>query len=120
MTEVTEQPEQQQPYFLGAVSKADGSSEQWAVKLMVGSTPVEFKVDTGADVSVIRENTYHSLTPKSPLEPADVPLDSPGDELQCPGQIQSTVTYKGKTHPLTAYVVRGHSVNNLLSRPLLK
>ncbi|KAK0156179.1 hypothetical protein N1851_000550 [Merluccius polli] len=103
----------------GAVSKAaDGSSKQWAVNLLVGSTPVEFKINTGADVNIIREETYHSLRPKTPLEPADIPLDSPGGELQCIGQFQSTVAYKGKTHPLTAYVIRGHTVSNLLSRPL--
>ncbi|KAK0134017.1 hypothetical protein N1851_030423 [Merluccius polli] len=45
---VSEVTEQQQLYFLGAVSKAaDGSSEQWTVNLLVGSTPVEFKIDTG-------------------------------------------------------------------------
>ncbi|KAK0156229.1 hypothetical protein N1851_000482 [Merluccius polli] len=123
VSEVTEQQqsysEQQRSYFLGAVSKAaDGSSEQWAVKLLVGSTPVEFKIDTGADVNIIREETYHSLRPKTPLEPADIPLDSPGGELQCIGQFQSTVAYKGKTHPLTAYVICGRTVSNLLSRPL--
>ncbi|KAK9519969.1 hypothetical protein VZT92_022659 [Zoarces viviparus] len=118
VSEVTEQTEQQQPYFLGAVNKSGGSPEQWAVDLLVGSTPVDFKIDTGADVNIIREETYHSLIPKKPLEPADIPLDSPGGELQCIGQIQSTVTYKGKTYPFTAYVIRGRTVNNLLSRPL--
>lgn len=45
---VSEVTEQQQSYFLGAVNKAaDGSSEKWAVKLLVGSTLVEFKIDTG-------------------------------------------------------------------------
>ena len=116
---VSEVTEQQQSYFLGAVSKAaDGSSEQWAVNLLIGSTPVEFKIDTGADVNIIREETYHSLRPKTPLGPADILLDSPGGELQCIGQFQSTVAYKGKRHPLTAYVIRGHTVTNLLSRPL--
>ena len=80
--------------------------------------PVEFKVDTGADVNIVCEDTYHSLIPNRPLKPAAIPLDSPGGELQCLGQFQSTVTYKGKTHPFAAYVVRGHTVNNLLSRPL--
>lgn len=47
MSEVTEQTEQQLPYFLGTVSKADGSSEQWSLQVMVGSTPVEFKIDMG-------------------------------------------------------------------------
>lgn len=28
------------------------------------------------------------------------------------------MTHKGKTDPLEAYVIRGHTVNNLLSRPL--
>ncbi|KAK0133853.1 hypothetical protein N1851_030617 [Merluccius polli] len=31
----------------------------------------------GCDVSIIRKETYHSLIPKRPLEPADIPLDSP-------------------------------------------
>lgn len=72
------------------------SSKQWAIELLVGSTPVEFKIDTGADMSIIREETNHSLIPKSPLEPADIPLDSPGGALQCIGETQSTVTYKKK------------------------
>ncbi|KAK9534414.1 hypothetical protein VZT92_006866 [Zoarces viviparus] len=63
-----------------------------------------------ADVNIIREETYHLLIPKRPLEPADIPLDSPGSELQYIGQIQSTVTYKGKTHPFTAYVIHGRTV----------
>lgn len=112
MSEVTELAEQQ-PYFLGAVRKADGSPEQWAVELLVG-----FKIDAGADVTIIREETYHSLVPKGPLKPTDIPLDSPGGELQCRGQMESTVTYKGKTHLLKAYVIHGHTVSNLLSRPL--
>lgn len=118
VSEVTEQMEQRLPYFLEAVSKTDEPREQWSVELLVGSTPVEFKIDTGADVSVISEYTYHSLIPKCPLEPSIIPLDSPGGELQCLGKTQSTVTYKGKSHPLTAYVVRGRAVNNLLSRPM--
>lgn len=79
---------------------------------------MEFKIDTGANVSVISEHTYHSLIPKGPLEPSVIPLDSPGGELQCLGKTQSTVTYKGKSHPLTVYVVKGRAVNNLLSRPM--
>lgn len=63
VSEVTEQKEQLHPYFLGAVNKTDGSSAQWAIELLVGSTPVEFKINTGADVSVIQEETYHSLIP---------------------------------------------------------
>lgn len=34
---------------MGAVSKVDESPEQWAFKLKMGSTLVDFKIDTGAD-----------------------------------------------------------------------
>ena len=59
VSEVTEQTEQQQQfYFLGAVSKAGGSPEHWAVDLLLDSTPVDkIKIDTGADVNVICEET---------------------------------------------------------------
>lgn len=67
-----EQTEKQLLYFLGAVSKAGGSSKQWSVELLVGSTLVEFKINTGADVSIISEHTYHSLISKGTLEPSDI------------------------------------------------
>ncbi|CAL8296143.1 unnamed protein product [Boreogadus saida] len=55
--------------------------------------------------------------PKRALQPAEMPLDSPGGELQCIGQFQSTVTYKGKTHPLTAYVIRGPVISSESTTP---
>lgn len=110
------EPQQSQPYFLGAVSKAEPTTEQWDVELLVGSTPVNFKIDTGADVTVISEVTYHSLTPNAPLQPAHIPLVGPGGKLKCIGCLESTVTYKSRTLPLTAYIVSGPTVNNLLGR----
>lgn len=62
--------------------------------------------------SVNSENTYCSLISQSPLEPANFPLDSPSGVQQCVGQILNTVSYKGKTHPLTVFVIRGGCVNN--------
>ncbi len=82
------------------------------------SFPVEFKIDTGADVNIISEDTFNTLTPVRELDPPDIPLDSPGGELQCLGMFKATVSHKDKSYPLTAYVVRGDTVNNLLSRDL--
>ena len=53
-------------------------------------------------MNIVCEDTYHSLIPNRPLKPAAISLDSPGGELQCLGQFQSTVLYKGKTHPFAA------------------
>ncbi|KAM3601189.1 uncharacterized protein V6R79_008825, partial [Siganus canaliculatus] len=40
------------------------------------SIPVQFKIDTGADVTVISEDTFHTFTPERTLAPPDIPLDS--------------------------------------------
>lgn len=45
--------------------------------------PVEFKIDTGADSNIVSEDTFNTLTPAKALYPPNVPLDSPGGELQC-------------------------------------
>ena len=117
MNEVTEtERAEQTSYFLGSVCNANETSEQWTVQLQVDSTPMEFKIDTGADVTVISEDTFHILTPERTLAPPDIPLDSPGGELLC--RFDATASHKGKDYPFTAYVVWGHRVNNLLSRAL--
>lgn len=59
----------QENIFSVVVNKADGSSEQWYVKMLVGSIPVEFKTETDADVNVICEQTYHSLIPICSVNP---------------------------------------------------
>lgn len=119
VNEVTETVKTEQTsYFLGSVSDANETSERWTVQLQVDSTPIEFKIDTAADVTVINEDTFDTLTPERTLAPPDIPLDSPGGELLCLGRFNATVSHKGKDYPFTAYVVRGRRVNNLLSRTL--
>lgn len=119
MQEVTEaERAEQTSYFLGSLCDASDKSEQWTVQLHVDSTPVEFKIDTGADVTVISEDTFHTLAPERRLEPPDIPLDSPGGELLCLGRFDATIKHKGRDYTFTAYIVRGHRVNNLLSRTL--
>ena len=119
VNEVTEtERAEQTSYFLGSVCKAKETSEQWTVQLQVDSTPIEFKIDTGADVTVMSEDAFHTLTPERTLAPPDIPLESPGGELLCLGRLEVTASHKGKDYPFTAYVVRGHRVNNLLSRTL--
>lgn len=117
--EVTEaERAEQTSYFLGSVCDARDKGEQWTVQLQVDSTPVEFKIDTGADVTIISEETFHTITPERRLETPDIPLDSPGGELLCLDRFDATIKHKGRDYPFTAYVVRGHRVNNLLSRIL--
>ncbi|XP_042071854.1 uncharacterized protein K02A2.6-like [Haplochromis burtoni] len=119
VNEVTEtEKSEQASYFLGSVCNAKGNSEAWTVQLLLDSAPIEFKIDTGADVTIINEDTFHTLAHKRTLEPSNLPLDSPGGELLCLGYLKATISYKGKDYLSKVYVVRGHRVSNLLSRSL--
>lgn len=114
VSEVTETDEQN-AYFLGSVH-ADMCDEQWTVQLLIGATPVKFKIDTGADASVMCEETFNMLIPERELKQTSISLCSPGGQLDCQGQFQVSTAYKDKSYSFPMYVIKGKSVNNLLSR----
>lgn len=114
VNKVTEQ--ENKPYFLGFVHNAKEAAKQWMVRLHLDSFPVEFKIDTESDVNTINEDSSFNIfiIAREP-SPLDTPLDSLGGELQCLGILKATV----KTYPITAHVIRGDTVNKLLSHDLL-
>lgn len=50
---------------------------------------------TGADVTVISEDTFYTFIPERRLEPPSIPLDRPGGELLCLGHFDVTISHKG-------------------------
>ena len=48
-------------FFLGAVNSYDSFEDQWSVVLHIDRRPVQVKIDTGADISVISVPTYQAL-----------------------------------------------------------
>ncbi len=58
--------EHEDSFFLGAITVND-SNDSWSVTLRIHDTDDEFKIDTGADVSVISEQTYKDLNMKPDL-----------------------------------------------------
>lgn len=118
VNEVTETEKVEQiSYFLASAWNTKDKSEAWTVVLRVDSVPAEFKIDTGADVNVVNEDTFHTLKQKKTLQPSDLPPDSPRKELLRLGCLNVTVGYKGKDYMSKMYVVHGHKVN-LLSHTL--
>ncbi len=113
MSEVTETDDHCE-YFLGSVNA--NMSNEWTVQLLVGATPVKFKIDTGADASVMCEETFNMLVPEKELKQTSISLTSPGGQLDCRGQFQVNTTYKSNSYSFPVYVIRGKTVSNLLSR----
>jgi hypothetical protein len=97
------------PFFLGAVTGCKGDEEPWNVYLKLCDKVVTFKIDTGADTSVISEDTFRKLNSPGPLEKAE-PLFGPGGgRLQCLGKFSAETTHKDIHYSFPVHVIRGNS-----------
>ena len=102
--------------WLGAVNRVH-NEPPWTVDVIMNNTTVNFKIDTGADVSVINEERYSQLEPKPILTINTTTLSSPGGNVDCIGHFQTTLSVNNKSCVSEVFVVRGPSVSyNLLSR----
>ena len=103
-------------YFMGSVADKSDSSSAWRETLTLGRNKISFKLDTGADVSVISTETFENLNPRPTLKKTSATLQSPGGKLSCLGTFKTEVkTNKSKTGNIEIYVLEGKS-DNLLSR----
>jgi hypothetical protein len=75
---------------------------------------VSFKIDTGADITVMDEATYRSLPSKPPISPTTAQLMSPGGAVHSIGEFYATTTFRGNQYCFKVIVVPGGS--RLLSR----
>lgn len=103
------------PLFLGSV---DAGSEPWYADITIKNHKVRFKIDTGADVSVIPAHTYYSITEKDgQLDKTDRVLCGPGGTpLKVIGKYSETLCKGKQVVKEEVYVV--HDLDTaLLSRP---
>ena len=59
------------PYFMGEVTLIDtveSRSKVWTASIHIAKEQIEFKLDSGADVTVLPEITYHKLQVKPKLQ----------------------------------------------------
>ena len=98
---------------MGSISSTiDHVSSQWQIPIKVGTTTHTFKLDTGADVTVIPE----TMIPKNkrPLQKSDKRLYAAGQtKINVLGMFRENIEYNGRTSQQTIYVVQN------LKEPLL-
>ena len=116
MKEVDCDEENDTPMFLGLVNDVtDTKGRTWIVYLPLQGKQDEFKVDCGADVTVINRETYASLPVKPKLQAANLKLISDArNKLKCFGTFKTQTRYKGQHHKDKIYVTESNS--KLLSR----
>ena len=104
--------------FLGVVTTPD-SRNLWNVTVLLNGNAVEFKLDTGADVSVISEEIFKTLEISS-LHTTDTNLTGAGSQpLQMCGKFEADLQYKARNSRQTVYVVS--TLNKaLLGKPAIE
>ena len=105
-------------FFLGQLTEVDrvegNSKESWKAEVKLNERTVKFKVDTGADVTVIPPNIYHSLVPKPSLSKRDkTPMGPCKHKLCCLGNFTAKPRVDDKVIRELIYVVKD------FERPLL-
>ena len=101
-------------FFVGSISCKD-SNDAWTVPLTIQGKTIRFKIDTGADVSIIPKSVYQSLPRCPDLQPSATKLVSPGGKLLSLGEFTATTEVKGVAYRFRVVVIAG-STSCLLSR----
>ncbi len=109
--------ESSEPWILGTV---EAGQDAWTVDLFIRHHKVKFKIDTGADVTVIPESTFREITKGAlSLENADKPLLGPGGSpLSVIGMSHESLSKGELTVQEEVYVVKDLHIA-LLGRPAI-
>ena len=98
--------------FLGSIDQ--DLENQWTATITVNGHPTQFKLDTGASVSVIKSG--ESCLQGRPLQHSNKILRGPGGFTLSPlGSLQVTLSYHGRKTQETVYVLKDQPCS-LLSR----
>lgn len=102
------------------VIEESGSDTEWDVELLVNGSPVDFKIDTGVDTTVMTEMTFNKLQQKPKLIKSRSTVYSPGGKVKCVGKFLATTTYKGQKYQYWITVINGQYASNLLGKTVAK
>ena len=103
--------------FLGTIDSNKPGA--WTINISIGSRKLNWKLDTGADVSVISDADFNGLTGIK-LVKSDRKLSGPGNsDLHVIGKFQCMLETQDKFSVQDIYVVKGLS-KPLLGRPAIQ
>ena len=105
--------------FLGEI-ETENDNNIWSAKLKVNNCSVSFKIDTGADVTVIPDTIYSALRPVPPLEKSPKILCGPANtKLPVQGCFKAKIQKNENITEQEIFVVTG-ARQALLGRPAIE
>ena len=111
--------EEDENLFLGKIG-TETNNTFWSEDLMLNNAQVCFKIDTGADVTIIPDKIYEALRPTPTLVKSSKTLFGPAyTSLPVRGCFVGKIQKGGKTTEQEIFVVNG-ARNALLGRPAIE
>ena len=108
----TDEPE---TFYLGSVNQ-EGEEPPWRTSININGCQISFKIDTGADVSVITKDIYNRLRPKPKLRKSEAILVSSGGNLPHLGNFIAQTSFNGEKPVSFRVFVLDKKCDCLLSR----
>ena len=97
--------------FLGAI----GTNQEptWKMKLQLSGPKTEFKLDMGAEVTAISDQTFQGIAGCQLTAPSKKLYGPARTALEVIGKFEGTIAYQERTSKQTIYVVKGLRTNLL-------
>ena len=104
-------------YFLGSLDAGtiQDNEPPWEIKAEMYGQSISFKIDSGADITVMNYDQYMTLKGRPALTKSDTVLSGVGGRPNCKGQFAADINVNGRPCKLNIYVVEDLTTN-LLSR----
>ncbi len=100
---------------IGSLENKSKEEPPWLVRLKVNDNYQSFKIDSGADVTVMSVENYAKMRPKPYLKTNKVRLQGVSGNVKHVGYFEAEIRHKDKNYKETIYVVN-HKTQNLLGR----
>ena len=100
-----DQVERQEDLFMDTVG---GGEKAWLAWVLLCGVKVNFKLDTGAEVTAISDETFKRLSCRAMLQKSSKVLYDPGQQpLEVMGQFTSNMVYNGLQSEQVVFVMKG-------------
>lgn len=117
---VISQDSSEDSLYLETLTGNAASSQPWKITLLVNNNPIEFKIDTGADVSVMPAALFDDAPIRTILSPPDKTLKGPNQKpLDVAGSFTCHLQKGDRKIEDRVYVVKDVS-HPLLGRPAIE
>ncbi|KAK7088508.1 hypothetical protein V1264_022419 [Littorina saxatilis] len=86
-------------------AEIEDDTEAWMVDLKIKGTDIKFKIDSGADITIMKEKSFEKMKVKPQLRHTNVHLTSPAGKLMTRGEFFAKISYKEKSYKFRVIVV---------------